>query len=81
MFQLRLLKTTAGKNSQGDVMHARAECRLSIDAAWVLCVDREHLLCGDKAAPQPQACLWELEEESGQAQDEKKMRNRAEKDK
>lgn len=71
MFQLSPLKTTAGKNSLGDVMHARAECLLSIEAAWVLCVDWEHLLCGDEAARQPQVCLWDLEEESGQAKDGK----------
>lgn len=40
MFQLSLLKTTEGKNSLGDVMHAQAECHLSIDAVRVLCVDQ-----------------------------------------
>lgn len=52
-------------------MHARAECLLSIEAAWVFCVGGEHLLCGDEAAPQPQVCLWELGEEFGQAKEGK----------
>lgn len=80
MFQLSPLKATAGKNSLGDVMHARAECLLSIEAAWVFCVDWEHLLCGDEAAPQAQVCLGNLERSLDRPR-MGKMRNGAERGK